>query len=118
MCILRPLLAVVLTLAVTGVVAAQPKPAELIVGKWQIIEKKDGMEVKITMDFLKDGKLNANVTLDGKELINVSGTYKVLENDTLEITFDMSQKSKFKVNDKELIITEASGKESKLTRVK
>jgi uncharacterized protein (TIGR03066 family) len=115
---LRPLLTVGLVLALVGVTFAQPKPQELILGKWQATEKQDGKEVKLTLDFAKDGKLSARIEFEGAAF-NVNGTYKVIDPDNLEVTVDgNTQKSKMKVSDKELTTTDPQGKSTKFTRVK
>jgi uncharacterized protein (TIGR03066 family) len=116
---LRPVLAVVLALTLVGFVSAQGKSKELIVGKWEYTEKKDGKENKITMDFAKDGKLKVAFAIDGMQLFNIDGTYAVPDDKTLEVTFmGKTEKSKIEVSEKELSITGQDGKNFKMTRAK
>jgi uncharacterized protein (TIGR03066 family) len=115
---MRPLLAIGLALALVGVTYAQPKPQELILGKWRATEKQDGKELKITLEFLKDGKMSAKIEFEGASF-GVNGTYKVIDAENLEVTVEgNTQKSKMKLTEKELTTTDPQGKTTKFTKLK
>jgi uncharacterized protein (TIGR03066 family) len=116
---LRPLLAIGLALVLVSVTYAQGKTKDLIVGKWEMSEKKDGKELKVTMDFAKDGKVKVGVSIDNMAAFNLDGTYEVPDDETVALTFmGKTDKAKVKINDKEMSITGGDGKTNKLTRVK
>lgn len=74
---MKTLCAAVLGLVVvsSGPVARADDTAKLL-GKWEVTKSGGDVPVGSTVEFLKDGKMTANVTLDGKEL-KITGTYKL-----------------------------------------
>jgi hypothetical protein len=91
---LRPILAACLFLLLTGLVAAQPKPQEAILGKWVRTEKpKSDMmskaDIRFTLVFLKDGKYTGSVSFSiGGDTKSESfeGNYRFLDDKTIETT--------------------------------
>ena len=74
---MKPLCAAVLGLAVfalAGSVRADDTPK--LLGKWEVTKSGGDTPVGSVVEFAKDGKMTANVTLDGKEL-KLTGTYKL-----------------------------------------
>src|SRR5262245_50934549 len=57
-------------------------PATLIVGKWKVNAKEDGVELKATVEFTKDGVLK--IKAGGLE---VDANYKLIDGSRLEVTF-------------------------------
>jgi hypothetical protein len=61
-----------------------------ILGKWEMAQKQGAAEVKMTLDFQKDGKLAyaMEIKVEGKEapVMKGEGTYKVLSEDEIETT--------------------------------
>jgi len=114
----RPLLAVGLFLALAGFTAAQGDAEKAIVGKWQATKKAGDKEIKLALEFTKEGKLTMS-----SDIFALSGTYRFLDAETLEVTFkvgekDMTQKSRVKVAGDELTVTNPDGEVTRLTRVK
>jgi uncharacterized protein (TIGR03066 family) len=110
---LRPVAALtvlaLLALAVTPALAAD-KPQDLIIGKWQPADAKE----KANLEFLKDGKLKI-----GSEQFMLDGTYKFLDDKTLEVKISfMGQEKAVKLNvtvTKDELTTQETGKDKKET---
>ena len=109
---------------------------DLIVGKWEPEKLKDAKGIKgILIEYTYDNKFSMLVTLDedaaallGKAEISRKGTYKLLDNDIVEISMT-DEKGKEKRTTSKLVVTETSltvtpldgknkGREEKLKRVK
>jgi hypothetical protein len=117
---------VLLAIFVIGCGGSSPK--DLIVGKWS--GKQGPMEA--TFDFAKDGKLTVDVKLPKeiaemmkKDTLQMEGSYKVIDDKTLEVTLkdpqsgkEKTEKGPFKVTADKLTLTNELGKEEVLTRVK
>jgi uncharacterized protein (TIGR03066 family) len=113
---LRPLLAVCLLFLIAGLVSAQGKPQELIVGTWQPTDPNT--KDSVTVEFLKDGKVKV-VFLK----MQFDGSYKFLSDTEMEFTLTVdgkvnTNKLKIKVDEKTLEMTPPDGKLEKYTRVK
>jgi uncharacterized protein (TIGR03066 family) len=103
---------------------AADKPADLIVGKWTHTEKQDKIEISVTLEFTKDNKLNMEMTLpNAKEPLKIAGTYKVVDDKTLEITAkdpkgeEKTDKGSFEVTKDKLTLIDKSGKKTEFTKV-
>jgi len=101
---------------------------DLIIGKWEATKKEGDVEMKMTVEFMKDGKLKMGIVA-GPVNMAVDGTYKWADKDTLETTMkDPTGKGKMektekvkvlKLDDKELELKGETDKEpQKFTRVK
>jgi len=82
--------------------AVQPAAKDLLIGKW---EQGEG-DKKGTLEFTRDGKLKVSI-----QSISIDGTYKLLDEKTLEVTIDFmgkkeSHKSPFKVTRDTLELTD------------
>ncbi len=102
-------------LVLTG--CGSKKPKDLIVGKWQPAgEAKGDM---MTLEYTADGKV-----IMGGGPITMNGTYKFLDDDTLEQEFaapgfpGAKMKLKVKINGDEMESAPEQGKGQKFTRVK
>lgn len=74
---MRLLCAAVVGLAVLASAApAKADDAAKLIGKWEVTKSGGDTPVGALVEFAKDGKMSANVTLDGKEL-KLTGTYKL-----------------------------------------
>jgi uncharacterized protein (TIGR03066 family) len=109
-------------LLVATAARAEDKPKDLLVGKWEGKEKLGEQEVKAVVEFTKDGKVKLTMSGGGMD-VTLNGTYKVLDDKTLETSFEfmgqtMTDKSSFKVTKDSLEITNKQGKVTKLTRGK
>jgi uncharacterized protein (TIGR03066 family) len=96
-------------------VAAAPKPAELIIGKWEAL----GENKKAIIEFAKGGE----VIMLAEPEPAVKGKYKFLEDELLEVEFVIgdkkaTQKLKIKVDKDTLETTDESKKVEKFKRVK
>jgi uncharacterized protein (TIGR03066 family) len=69
-------LAVVALLSAAGVVRAEDKPQQLILGRWEPVDGKD----KAVVEFLKDGKLKIS-----SRDVTLEGSYKFIDDKTLEV---------------------------------
>ena len=58
--------------------------AKLLLGKWEIRQKFGEKEVSLTLAFEKNGKLT--LRLSGPIDVTLNGTYKLLDENTLEMT--------------------------------
>ena len=73
---MRSLGAAVLGLAVFALVGpARADDTAKIVGKWEVTKSGGDTPVGALVEFAKDGKMTANVNLDGKD-VKLTGTYK------------------------------------------
>jgi uncharacterized protein (TIGR03066 family) len=114
--ILHHFLTVCLLVVLAGLVSAQAKPPELILGRWQPTDSttKD----KVILEFLKEGKVKITV-LDQK----YDGSYRFTSDETLEMTVSVDMTTKttkltVTVKDNELVLTPPDGKAEKYTRLK
>jgi len=117
----------VLGLVLVGPAAAQTKEqvAADIVGKWSIKDTIDGKEVAGVVEFSseKDGnKMSVKAKAGGME-VSINGTYKVLDANSVEITYERKgetkkETSKVKVTKDNLEITSPAGTVMKYTRLK
>lgn len=74
---MKRLCAVVLGLMVFALAGSvRADDATKLVGKWEVTKSSGETPVGSIVEFAKDGKVTANVTLDGKEL-KLTGTYKL-----------------------------------------
>jgi uncharacterized protein (TIGR03066 family) len=75
---MKPLCAMVLgSVMVFGSAAGtRADDAVKLVGKWEVTKSGGDTPVGAVVEFAKDGKMTANVTLDGKDL-KLTGTYKL-----------------------------------------
>jgi uncharacterized protein (TIGR03066 family) len=110
-------LAGVAVLLFTNTVAADDKTKALLIGKWEGTMKADDKEVKVAVEFTKDGKVSR--TMGGK---TIKGTYKVIDSSSLEVTLkdgeeDKTHKIKIKVSKDELEVT-VGDNTTKLKRAK
>jgi uncharacterized protein (TIGR03066 family) len=95
--------------------------AKLIVGKWETKQTIQGKDATATLDFAKDGKLS--MKLSGPVDLSLNGTYKVLDEKTIEVTITfmdktMTEKTPFKVSKDTLELTGKDNKVQKFTRAK
>jgi hypothetical protein len=113
----RPSAVVTALMPATMALAAPPgaRPAELIVGRWAPLDDQ-----KATIQFLNGGEIR--VTFEGN---SITGTYKFLENDLMEVELVIpgsdkkaTQKLKIKVDKDTLETTDESKKVDKFKRVK
>lgn len=101
---------------------AKDDAAKLLVGKWETKQKLGDKEATAVLDFTKDGKLS--MKLSGPVELSLNGTYKVLDEKTLEVTITFMQqtkteKSSFKVSKDTLELTGSQdNKPQKFNRVK
>lgn len=73
---MKPLCAAVLGLVVfTLAGSVQADDNTKLVGKWEVTKSGGDTPMGSLVEFTKDGKMTANVTLDGKDL-KLTGTYK------------------------------------------
>ena len=98
---------------------------ELIVGKWTPAEAQ-GKGIEAVIEFTKDGKIKVAVKAEGFNL-DLGGSYKFIDDKTLETTVDdpqakgksKTEKSTIKsISADELVITNAQGKDEKFKKVK
>lgn len=117
----------VIALASVASLHADDKAKDLIVGKWEPSKVPEG--VKIVVEFTKDGKLKitGNAKIEGKkdQDISGSGSYKFLDDDTMETVveiFGKKETSKVKIVkiSKDELVTRDDGKkeEESFKRVK
>jgi len=115
-------LAGVAAVLLTGTASAADKTKDLIVGKWEGTHKikvnDEEKEVKVTLEFTKDGKL----TMTGGKRVN-KATYKVIDDTTIEVTSkqgdeEKTNKIKIKLSKDELEVTPPKGDKVTLKRVK
>ena len=104
-------------------VAADKKNSEMIVGKWT----PDGPKGKgVVLEFTKDGKMKISIGPEGMSFV-ISGTYKALDDNTIEMSMENPQKKEETKSQKltikaisadEATIVGPDGKEEKLKAVK
>jgi uncharacterized protein (TIGR03066 family) len=120
---MKPLCAAVLGLAVFAPAgSARADDAAKLVGKWEVAKSTGETPVGTTVEFAKDGKLTANLTLDGKD-VKFTGTYK-FDGKKLKLDLTLNEQkveheltAKFKGDD-ELTLTDADDKVDTLKRKK
>ncbi len=101
---------------------AKDDAAKLLVGKWESKLNQNGKEITATLDFTKDGKFSIKITL-GKENQTLDGTYKVLDEKTVELTVaredkTRTEKQQFKVSKDTLELPGKDNKPQKFNRIK
>jgi uncharacterized protein (TIGR03066 family) len=94
---------------------------KLLVGKWEIRQKLGEKEATLTFVFEQDGKLT--IKLSGPIDHSLKGTYKLLDENTLEMTAlftdePRSEKVKFKVSRDTLELIGEQKEVRKFTRAK
>ena len=77
----------------SSVFAAEKKTSELIVGKWTPENSVKGS----TVEFTKEGTVKLTADADGT-VVTVSGTYKFVKDDTVEMNLEHHPKSNEKEN--------------------
>jgi len=93
---MKTCVATVLMMFVAGSALAADKPQDLIVGKWAPSnEKNKGM----TFEFTKDGMIKIAIKAEGLSL-DIAGTYKFLDDKTIEMTIENPLKKDEKKSDK------------------
>jgi uncharacterized protein (TIGR03066 family) len=109
----------------TGTATAADKNKDLIVGKWEPADVKD-KKASAVIEFTKTGELKVSVKGEGFNF-DVKGTYKFIDDNTVEITVDnplakgekKSDKMKIKsISGDDMVIENAQGKEEKMKRIK
>jgi len=102
------------------------KPKDLIVGKWEMTEKIPELkvEVKMTLEFTRDGTLTLSTNLDGKSL-TIEGKYKFIDDRTFETEGSINgkvEKDTVKIDsitkNKMVLSNPKDNKKLELTRVK
>jgi uncharacterized protein (TIGR03066 family) len=109
----------VILLASSAFLHAEDKAKDLIVGKWQPTKPPEGFQVVI--EFTKDGKfkMDGKVKLEGKKEQDIKreGTFKFLDDDTMELTVEQAGKGEttkvkiIKISKDELITRDDGKKE-------
>ncbi|MBN9120861.1 MAG: hypothetical protein J0I06_17205 [Planctomycetes bacterium] len=120
---MKSLCAVVLGLVVLALAgSARADDAPKLLGKWEVTKSAGDTPVGTIVEFAKDGKMTADVTLDGKAL-KLSGTYK-LEGTKLKVNLALNEQKidpeftvKFKGDD-ELELEDADKKVDTLKKKK
>jgi uncharacterized protein (TIGR03066 family) len=116
-------LSAVLCAALLAPAAADAKPLEHLVGKWQgTIKDDNGKESQLTVEFLKDGTWSGEAK-SGDDVKKFAGTYKVIDEGTVETTIkrdDKEEKETMKVvlDKDKLTVTNSKKKSVEFTRVK
>jgi uncharacterized protein (TIGR03066 family) len=82
---------VVILSASASLLQAEDKAKDLIVGKWEPVEQAKGE--KITIEFTKDGKIHISGK-EGDTEIKAEGTYKFIDDTTLEATINFGDEKK------------------------
>jgi uncharacterized protein (TIGR03066 family) len=109
----------------TGTAVAADKNKDLIVGKWEPADVKD-KKASAVIEFTKTGELKIVVKGEGLNF-DIKGTYKFIDDNTVEITVDnplakgekKSDKMKIKsISGDDMVIENAQGKEEKMKRIK
>ena len=86
-----------------------------IVGKWEIKEEAEGMEVSMVFNFKSNGDFEMTSEMNGSALVSEEGTYKV-EGDKITMNIDGEEStSSFSIDGNKLTISE-DGSEIVLTR--
>jgi uncharacterized protein (TIGR03066 family) len=87
---MRPLCAVVLGLVVFATAgSAKADDAAKLLGKWEVTKSGGDTPAGTLVEFAKDNKMTANVTVDGKEL-KLTGTYK-LDGTKLKVNLTLNE---------------------------
>lgn len=99
---------------------AADKPKDLIIGKWMPVKEK---EKKGTLQFTPDGKLLVRVKGPDSKEIEVNGTFKFLDENTMEVVLSFKgetrkEKLKVKVTRDEMTTTDSSNKTDTFRRIK
>jgi uncharacterized protein (TIGR03066 family) len=120
----RGIAAAVALFALAAPALAQDKAAveKKLQGKWKITQKVGDMDLSAVLEFAQGGKLNLNMKTPMGDF-KADGTYKVLDADNVEITLTFmgqtkTEKSKVKVTDDSLELTDPMNKTEKFTKVK
>lgn len=95
--------------------------AAKLVGKWEVTKSGGEVPVGSLVEFTKDGKMTANVTLDGKEL-KLTGTY-ALTGEKLKVNLTLNEQKidhefTVKFKDDELTLEDADKKVDTLKKKK
>jgi uncharacterized protein (TIGR03066 family) len=92
-----------------------------LVGKWEVTKSGGDVPVGSVVEFMKDGKMAANVTLDGKDL-KLTGTY-TLTGDKLKVNLTLNEQKidhefTVKFKDDEMTLEDADKKVDTLKKKK
>lgn len=92
-----------------------------LVGKWEVTKSGGDVPVGSVVEFTKDGKMTANVTLDGKDL-KLTGTY-TLTGDKLKVNLTLNEQKidhqfTVKFKDDEMTLEDADKKVDTLKKKK
>lgn len=103
----------------TSDLSAQESSADKIVGKWVSVKDKD----KGTLEFTKNGKVLLKARDDDGKLIEVSGTFKVLGENQVEVTLTLLGESKkdkltLEFDKNEISFTDSKKRTEKFRRIK
>lgn len=119
---MKAICAAVMGLAIV-VSAGQVKAddAAKLVGKWEVTKSGGEVPVGSVVEFTKDGKMTANVTLDGKEL-KLAGTY-ALTGEKLKVNLTLNEQKidhefTVKFKDDEMTLEDADKKVDTLKKKK
>ncbi len=80
-------LGLVTVFALTG--SAKADDTAKLLGKWEITKSAGETPVGTVVEFAKDGKMTANLTLDGKD-VKLDGTYK-LDGKKLKVNLTLNE---------------------------
>lgn len=94
---------------------AQQKLEKLIIGKWQPVDED---KIKIIVEFTREGRLLVQV-----EDKQVKGTYRVLNDDEVEVSLQIedktvSEKLRVTINSDQMTTVDSKGKKDIFRRIK
>jgi uncharacterized protein (TIGR03066 family) len=116
------LMAVCLASCSTSILAADTSAQALLLGKWQSADEKDK---GVIVEFTKDGGVKITLGADGLSFV-IDGTYKLIDEKTVEVTMDDLNKKGEKKTEKlsiksstenEFVLVDGKGKETALKRI-
>jgi uncharacterized protein (TIGR03066 family) len=116
------LIATSLVVCSTSILAVDKKAQDLLVGKWQSGDEKDK---GVIVEFTKDGGVKITLGADGFSFV-IDGTYKLIDEKTVEVTMDdLNKKGEKKIEklsiksstESECILVDSKGKETALKRM-
>jgi uncharacterized protein (TIGR03066 family) len=99
------------------------RPQDLILGKWAGTDTAEGKEIKVTVEFAKDGAMKATIALAGKDIV-MNGKYRFLDDRNIEVRLnvgdkELTEKNKIESISKEkLVLSDPEGKKIELKRIK
>ncbi len=111
-------------LLVAALLAADAKEdvQKLLVGKWETKQKVGERERRGIMEFTADGKVVMKVKTDKGETA-FNGTYKLIDEGNIEVSFTvreipMTDRSRLKITQDTLELTDNNGRVQRFTRLK